>query len=57
METAMGIRNCACSEVSKSSGRSPPMVVSEVSSTARTRCTTASLRAVSMSSPLWRWWR
>lgn len=36
IEVAMGIRNCACSEVSNNSGNRPPIVVSEVSSTART---------------------
>ena len=51
MVTAMGIRNWACSEVSNSSGVSPPMVVRDVRNMALTRCTTASLRAASISRP------
>jgi hypothetical protein len=37
METAMGIKNYACKEVSKSNGVKPAMVVNEVSKTARRR--------------------
>ena len=41
MLMAIGIRNCACSEVSKMSGSSPQMVVREVRATARRRAQTA----------------
>ena len=45
IEVAIGIRNWACNELSKSRGVSPPMVVSEVSSTARRRPQDAPTRA------------
>ena len=51
MVTAIGSRNCACRLVSNSSGASPPMVVSEVKSTARSRSQLALIAAVARSSP------
>jgi len=44
-EVAIGIRNCAWSEVSNNSGVRPAMVASEVSSTARSRWQAASTNA------------
>jgi hypothetical protein len=37
MVVAIGIRNCACGEVSNKIGVNPPMVVSDVTKTARSR--------------------
>ena len=45
IDTAIGIRNWACSDVSNNSGSRPAMVVSDVSRTARSRWQAASTMA------------
>lgn len=54
IDTAMGIKNCAWSDVSNKSGVSPAIVVKEVRMTARSRWQAASTMASRVSSPRWR---
>ena len=51
MVIAIGIRNCACRLVSKSSGVRPPMVVAEVRITARSRSQAPSTMASCVACP------
>jgi len=51
MLVAIGIKNCACIEVSNNSGVSPAIVVSDVSSTARRRKQADSMSASLISNP------
>ncbi len=51
MVTAIGMMNCACRLVSNISGVSPPMVVSEVRMTARSRSRAPSMSAARSGSP------
>ena len=51
IEVAIGIRNWACTDFSKSSGVSPAIVVSEVKSTARSRWQAASINASLLATP------
>jgi len=52
IETAIGIKNCACNDVSNNSGVRPAIVVKDVNNTALKRCTEASVKASLTNIPL-----